>query len=181
MGEFEAPPTLQELMPLPRRSRFGVWCQFLAQWVLLPVGAVFALAVALLLILSDGAADIPAGEDKIKLVVYARARRGFLLPWSRCRLERVGTPAEWAAHVERTLRDTIAKVEKLDAKYNKPRPGEPFFQRPGRTIAVAAAHYRGAGIGVLADSAGPLGWYVNWPATRQAKLRTVYLSRPAGN
>jgi hypothetical protein len=181
VGEFEAPPTLQELMPLPPRSRFGVWFQFLAQWVYLPVGAVLALGVAVLLIFSDGAGDIPGGEDKIKVVVHARARRGFVLPWSRSRLERVGTPEEWRAHTDRKLRETIAKVEKLDAKFTKPRPGEPYVQRPARNIALAATHYRGAGLGVLAELAAPLGWYVNWTATRKAKLRTVYLVRPAGS
>lgn len=181
MQEFEAPPSPQELMPLPPRSRVVVWCQFLTQWVYLPVGAVVALLVAVLLLLSDGATDIPAGEDKIKLPVRARARRGFLLTWHRCRLERVGTPAEWSVHTERKLHETIAKIDKFDAKWNKPRAGEPFFQRPQRTIALAAAHYRGTGLGVLAELAAPLGWYVDWRATRIAKLRTVYLTRPAGN
>ena len=181
MQGFEAPPTPQELLPLPPRSRFVVWCQFLTQWVYLPVGAVGALLVAVLLIVSDGAGDLPAGEDKVRLLVRARARRGFLLPWHRCRLERVGTPAEWSAHTERKLRETLAKIDKFDAKWNKPRPGEPFFQRPERTVALAATHYRGTGLGALAELAAPLGWSIDWRATRAARLRTVYLTRPAGN
>ncbi|SEL91477.1 hypothetical protein [Streptacidiphilus jiangxiensis] len=186
MGEFGAPvgvhqeeghsPALDELLPLPARSRLVVWCQFLAQWFYLPIGSVIALIVIVFLVVSGGDADIPAGQEKI--FVDVRLRRGLVLGWNRCRLERVGTPEEWAAHTERRLHEVLRRLAKKEAKEARLMKDRPVGSRP-RVVALAAANYRGAGIGVVAQLAAPLGWSVDWPATRAAELRTVYLRRPA--
>ncbi len=152
------PPAGLPMGPLPVRP---LWprVRFWGQWLYLVPGL---LAVVALVVLSFFAeVDIP-GFGRSRPKPESRRWDWFYLSLAGYRLALSDDPEGWRKHTERQLRILTARAEDAELRRRRRKPARPPVQ-PRVTLPVR--HYRGLGVGGLAELANARAWAVDWAAS----------------
>lgn len=152
------PARLSHFDAAPRRSRFGLLAQFVLQFLYIPVWALIAAALLVVVLVLDADSNANVG---LPGGMFGFVKTG--ISWRRMRAEWSGRAESWAPFTDARLAEAFAKAEKDSGWSVTELP--PSGVRKAR-CELPVRHYRGldsTGLGRLAEQRG---WSLDRDATK---------------